>query len=183
GGTFGHSTDLIGVDGVAKALEALAGLHGSFWNDERLTQQSWLPRSMATPIDSDQINFMRPYINANFKRDKILQLIPERVVADHDLLDRAYAGLNKWVAQQPGPFCLVHGDSHIGNTYVYPDGRRIWLDWQLCRIGHGYRDVTYFMTAALTVDERRSSERDLLKHYREALVATGAKDVPDVDTI
>lgn len=183
GGTFGHSTDLIGVDGVANALEALASLHGSLWNDARLNQQAWLPRSMATTIDTDQIDFMRPYIDANLKRDKMLSLIPQRIVADHALLDRAYAGLNRWVAQQPGPFCLVHGDSHIGNTYVYPDGRRIWLDWQLCRVGHGYRDVTYFMTAALTIDERRSSERALLKHYRDALVATGAEDVPDIDTI
>jgi hypothetical protein len=183
GGVFQHSTTLLGVDGVAKALEALAGLHGAYWNDDRLTEQTWLPRSMGTPIDTDQINFMRPYIEANFKRDVVLRLLPERIVADHALLERTYTGLKTWVTQQPGPFCLVHGDSHMGNTYVYPDGRRIWLDWQLCRVGHGYRDVTYFMTAALAVDERRASERALLKHYRDALVSTGAEGVPDLDAI
>src|SRR3546814_8867618 len=29
GGKFGHSTDVIGIDGVAKALEGLATLHGA----------------------------------------------------------------------------------------------------------------------------------------------------------
>lgn len=183
GGTFGHSSNLLGIDGVAKALEALAGLHGCLWNDKRLTEQSMLPRSMGTMIDTDQIAFMRPYINANLARDAILPMLPEAIVADHLLLDRAYAGLNQWVAQQPGPFCLVHGDSHVGNTYVYPDGRRIWVDWQLCRFGHGYRDMTYLMLGALTVDERRSAERSLICHYRDALVATGAQGVPEVDTI
>ncbi|HLS97983.1 MAG: phosphotransferase [Porticoccaceae bacterium] len=183
GGTFGHSTDLIGIDGVARALEAMAGLHGCLWNDERLMAQSWLPRSMATMIDTDQIAFMRPYIDANLARPEIQELLPKAIVADNTLLDRAYGNFNQWVAAQPGPFCLVHGDSHIGNTYLYPDGRRIWLDWQLCRVGHGYRDMTYLMLGALTVEERRKAEKDLIAHYREALIATGAQGVPGVDTL
>jgi hypothetical protein len=183
GGSFGHATQLVGVDGVARALEALATLHAQFWNDPRLAQQSWLPRSMGTFIDTDQIVFMRRYIDANLARESVRKLLPARLNADNALLDRAYAGLNAWANAQPGPFTLVHGDCHIGNTYLYPDGRRIWLDWQLCRVGHAYRDMTYFMTGALTVEERRGAEEALIRHYRDALVATGVAGVPDLDTI
>src|SRR3546814_6494993 len=35
----------------------------------------------------------------------------------------------------------------------------------------------------LTIEERRASERDLLAHYRAALVATGAEGVPNLDNI
>ena len=40
-----------------------------------------------------------------------------------------------------------------------------------------------FVTGALTIEERRASEQDLLKHYREHLVARGAKDVPSADAL
>src|SRR3546814_3779805 len=50
-------------------------------------------------------------------------------------------------------------------------------------LGHGLRDVCYFMVAALTVDERRQADRRLLDHYREALLATGAEGVPDRETM
>src|SRR3546814_6984001 len=76
-----------------------------------------------------------------------------------------------------GPRCLVHGDSHQGNSYVRPNGERVWLDWQLVRKGRPWRDVTYFMLGALTIDERRSAARDLLRHYRECLAATGVTGI------
>jgi hypothetical protein len=53
----------------------------------------------------------------------------------------------------------------------------------MVRKGHPWRDVSYFMLGALTTAERRATERDLLARYREALVATGARDVPALEEI
>src|SRR3546814_20218849 len=64
-----------------------------------------------------------------------------------------------------------------------PDGERVWLDLQLVRKGRPWRYLTYFPIGALTIEERRASERDLLAHYRAALVATGAEGVPNLDNI
>src|SRR3546814_19223254 len=80
---------------------------------------------------------------------------------------------------QKSPRCVNLGDCHQGNTYVMPDGERVWLDWQLVRKGRPWRDLTYFTIGALTIEERRASERDLLAHYRAALVATGAEGWPN----
>src|SRR3546814_8652428 len=110
GGKFSHSTDVIGIDGVAKALEGLATLHGAWWGNERLDQLTWLPRSMDTPIDTNQIELMRPYINANLTSGAYSSILPDWLVEDHSRLDRVYAKLNEWERAQPGPFCLVHGD-------------------------------------------------------------------------
>src|SRR3546814_17410459 len=60
GGKFGHSTDVIGIDGVAKALEGLATLNGACWGNERLDKLTWIPRSMDPPIDTNQIELIRP---------------------------------------------------------------------------------------------------------------------------
>ena len=83
---------------------------------------------------------------------------------------------------QSGPKCLIpYGDSHQGNSFLRADGQRVWHDWQLVRKGRPWRDVTYFMLAALTTEERRASAAGLIRHYREALKATGAEGVLDQD--
>src|SRR3546814_408222 len=68
-----------------------------------------------------------------------------------------------------GPVTLLHGDAHVGNTYVLPDGSVGFLDWQVVRRGCWSRDVGYFLVGALTQDDRREHERALLKIYADAL--------------
>jgi aminoglycoside phosphotransferase (APT) family kinase protein len=74
-----------------------------------------------------------------------------------------------------GPPTLLHGDPHIGNTYVLPDDDVGFLDWQVLRRGNFSLDVGYFLQGAVTTEDRRSCERDLLAEYRAAL------DLPDDD--
>jgi aminoglycoside phosphotransferase (APT) family kinase protein len=64
---------------------------------------------------------------------------------------------------------LLHGDAHIGNTYVLPDDNVGFLDWQVVRRGEWSQDVGYFLISALKEDDRRSSEADLVEEYRKAL--------------
>ncbi len=64
---------------------------------------------------------------------------------------------------------LLHGDAHIGNTYVLPDGDVGFLDWQVLRRGEWSQDVGYFLISALTQEDRRKNEADLLEEYRKTL--------------
>jgi aminoglycoside phosphotransferase (APT) family kinase protein len=82
---------------------------------------------------------------------------------------------------EAGPLTLLHGDSHLGNTYSMPDGRSGLLDWQVVWQGPGLREVTYWMTASLDPDVRREHERDLLDRYLEGLRAGGVTDVLGLD--
>src|SRR3546814_12901831 len=68
-----------------------------------------------------------------------------------------------------GPVTLLHGDAHVGNTYVLPDGSVGFLDWQVVRRGCWSQDVGYFLVGALTQDDRREHERALLQIYADAL--------------
>ena len=49
--------------------------------------------------------------------------------------------------------CLVHGDTHLGNTYFLPDGQCGLLDWQLMGRGHPMHDVSYIIATALSIAE------------------------------
>ncbi len=67
------------------------------------------------------------------------------------------------------PHTLLHGDAHIGNTYVLPDDSVGFLDWQVTRCGHWSGDIGYFVMGAMTTDDRREYEHDILAAYRGEL--------------
>ncbi|WP_077033206.1 phosphotransferase [Pelomonas sp. KK5] len=181
-GEFGHSSHHLGVDGVAKGLESLAVLHGALWDSPLLRQQSWLQTSMATPVDTEQVLRMYNYIAINLAKPAYQAFLPRWIYDQPERFAHAFDELAEFARSQPGPHCLVHGDSHQGNSFLRANGERVWHDWQLARQGQPWRDITYFMLGALTIEERRASATDLIRHYREALMATGARDVADQDT-
>ena len=185
-GRFGNSADQLGVDGVAKGLESLAVLHGALWSSPLLASQPWLKTSMDTAVDTDQVLRNYNYIALNLAKPSYRAFLPRWIIDTPELLAHAFDHLAEFARSQPGPRCLVHGDSHQGNSFLRADGEskgeRVWHDWQLVRQGQPWRDVTYFMLGALTIEERRASASGLIRHYREALIAAGARDVPDQDT-
>lgn len=182
-GEFGNSEDHLGVDGVAKGLESLAVLHGALWDSDRLQQQSWLHRSMDTPVDTEQLLRMYNYLDLNARKPEYQAFLPAWLYETPELFAHAFDELAEFERAQTGPQCLVHGDAHQGNSFLRSSGERVWHDWQLVRRGTPWRDITYFMLGALTIDERRGSARNLLALYRESLIATGARHVPDLDSI
>jgi hypothetical protein len=46
-------------------------------------------------------------------------------------------------------------------------------DWQVVSRGHWARDVAYAVSTALTVEDRRAMEQDLLRFYLDAMAAQG----------
>ncbi len=76
---------------------------------------------------------------------------------------------------------LLHGDPHIGNTYVLPDDTVGFLDWQMVRRGNFSLDLGYFLQGALTIEDRRRCEGELLEEYRGALQLPAAEMPTDED--
>lgn len=174
-GRFGHSEDHLGIEGVASALESLADLHLAFWNDPKTGA---LPGSMATPRDYDQMVLLWSYLELNIQRPSYRAFLPDWIHETPERLAQAYDELAAFEREAGGPRCVVHGDSHQGNSYLRDNGDRIWTDWQLARGGHPWRDICYFAVGALSVEERRRAMPELLGAYRERLLEGGAEDVP-----
>lgn len=72
---------------------------------------------------------------------------------------------------------LCHGDVHLKNWYVAGNGEMGLSDWQCVHIGHWSRDVAYTISTALSVEDRRAWERDLLALYVDELAANGGPKV------
>lgn len=178
-GAFGNSRDHLGIDGLANGLESLSTLHAALWDSPKLDAQHWLHASMDTPVDTEQPLRMWNYLDLNRRKDEYRRFLPEWLYAMPELIVHAFDELAVLERQLDGPRCLVHGDSHQGNSFLRADGERVWHDWQLVRKGTPWRDITYFMLGALTIEERRASAFDLVRHYREALRAHGVDGVLD----
>lgn len=74
----------------------------------------------------------------------------------------------------------MHADAHAGNLYESADGRPGLIDWQIYQFAQWSIDVAYHVAAVLDPSDRERTERDLLCHYLERLVAAGV-EAPRVD--
>ena len=83
------------------------------------------------------------------------------------------------------PRTLAHCDVHIGNWYVTAEGRMGLTDWQCAASGNGVVDLSYALSSALKIEDRRAWERDLVAIYAERLaeLGAGAHDAVDFETI
>ncbi len=106
---------------------------------------------------------------------------PQHYLEDPRKVERAFDRLGEIERGRTSPHCIVLGDCHQGNTYILPEGERLWLDWQLVRRGRPWRDLTYFVIGALTIEERRANHKDMVRQYRDYLIGTGAQHVPSFE--
>jgi hypothetical protein len=160
---------------VAVSLEQYAGLHARTWNDARVGTADWLaPRIASTggvrSVAQIQDQFDGP-IGAG---------IPDEARQAEKLVE-AYRSVPAITGADPA-WCLLHGDAHIGNLFSDVEGRPGLLDWQLVQRGPWYVDVGYHIASSLSVDDRRTSERDLLQQYVDRLTTQGVA-VPAWDDV
>lgn len=70
------------------------------------------------------------------------------------------------------PYCVLHGDMHLGNLYIEPDGTPGFLDTLASR-GPGILEASYHISASLDSADRRHSETAMLHHYLQELARNG----------
>ncbi|MDZ4825196.1 MAG: phosphotransferase [Actinomycetota bacterium] len=179
GARFPDTTQAVAVDEVAALLSQLARLHARFWRSPRFAADlSWV----ATPF----VGGMAPLL------DDIGHALIADQLARHpfkvDLLAPLGLGFDElWSVLQrsravlaAAPVTLLHGDTHLGNTYLLPDGGGL-LDWQLQVRGCWAHDVVYLLSTALPPEVRRRHGPALVAGYVDELARMGVADAPAAD--
>lgn len=75
------------------------------------------------------------------------------------------------------PLTVMHGDVHLKNWYIAGNGEMGLSDWQCVSRGHWARDVCYAIGSALSTEDRRAWEQDLLRLYLEEMAREGGPHV------
>ena len=170
------STRPMTVTQATSGVRGLARLHSRFWG-QRLTGHpalGWVEPFVAFAG--------LEYAPLHIAHERLGDTVPAEIIAlsGSDLFVDVWARyIGSLLTSAP---TLLHGDPHIGNTYVLPGDDVGFLDWQMVRRGSFGLDLGYFLQGALTVEARRDAERELLGEYRDALELP-AEEVPSADDI
>jgi hypothetical protein len=165
-------------DETARTLTEFARLHGATWAGPDYADARWLAPRLGRSLEvwgrpATVATIGENFAGANGKG------IPAEVRDASRLVD-AYRALIDLSAAEMGarPWCVIHGDAHVGNIFRDAQGRPALVDWQLVQRGMWYVDVGYHIASTLSVAERRRTEEDLLRHYLDALAANGVPPPP-----
>jgi hypothetical protein len=161
---------------VARALEGIARYQAASWMAPELMESDWL-KTGGSHFAYDLVGWLYTLERwaaysklARFERLAPQLRDPQKLAVAHRRVLEDYCRREPWA--------LCHGDCHFGQAYILPNGEVRLLDWQAVQAAHWSHDVSYFMAGALSVDDRRRHERDLLNHYRSKLSEFGVGNPP-----
>ena len=180
GARFPNAIEQVSLDEVGALLDQLAALHAQFWRSPRFaTDLAWV----ATPSAGGMAGIFERHglalVSDQVRRHPFKQELIAPLGLGVEDLWTALAGAARLL--EAAPATLLHGDSHIANTYLLPDGTGGLLDWQLQVRGCWAHDVAYLLATALDPHVRRAEEHSLLGRYLDALTARGVGDAPGPD--
>ncbi|MHB8694692.1 MAG: DUF7064 domain-containing protein [Solirubrobacteraceae bacterium] len=152
------------VDVASIAMRSLAQLQAPVLGDVALGTSDYL--NIPNPLSQALVAQLLP---------AFLERYGDRVSPEHaSLCERMVPSLDGWGADRRPPLGLVHGDYRLDNM-LFAGDRCTVVDWQTMSWGPAMLDASYFIGGGLSVDDRRASEKALIREYHDALLATGVE--------
>jgi hypothetical protein len=158
------------------AVEALAALQAPVLGDVGVGSADWL--NVPSPLTQGLVTQLLPGFFERYE---------DRIAPEHRaLVERFVPSIDGWEADRRPPLGLVHGDYRLDNMLFAREGGAAprpltTVDWQTVSFGPLMLDISYFLGASLTTEDRRAHEEELVRAYHAALLARGARDL-DWDT-
>jgi hypothetical protein len=168
GGEFLDGNSPFTAERAADALAEFARLHAYTWNAPRWSTAQWLQPRLGRAVSAWGEQRTLELMARNLTGPNGIG-VPERMRDAAALL-----AAHRRVSADTSPgWCVIHGDAHVGNLMVDAAAQPWLVDWQLVQRGHWQIDVGYLIASSLPTEQRRTHERDLLRHYLDCLAAQG----------
>lgn len=172
GVTFCHATRPQTFEQVSRRLAALARFHAATWDSPELyVGGKWgeLPEFFAVM----QGFFDKCTLPLHWER---FMALPRGVATSFRFRDRDWM-VDAWSKMHRHalalPHCVLHGDVHLGNLYIEPDGTPGFFD-TLASHGPGMLEVSYHISASVDIADRARWEGALVQVYLDELARNGA---------
>ena len=157
----------------------LASLHGHFHDDPRFENElGWI-----TPYDRWYMGGVKKFQMDRYTAmafREAAHVIPAGLLARSEEL--VPATVRTLAVHRTASTTFLHSDVHIGNWYRTAAGRMGLTDWQCAARGHWSRDLAYVISAALTIEDRRAWERDLVRCYLQQLQSSTGRKFDENET-
>jgi aminoglycoside phosphotransferase (APT) family kinase protein len=150
------------------AVDQLARLHATWWNDPALES---VPRLCDPPYpDAVTAAFAGAWGPIQELCDG---LVTDEVRALGDRFTELIPTLMAKLSEPP--WTLSHGDYRLDNLFFSddPDRPLVVIDWQLYDRSRGPRDLSYLLSQSMEPDARAAQERGLVERYVDRLAAHG----------
>jgi aminoglycoside phosphotransferase (APT) family kinase protein len=163
GGRFLSAHTPYSLDTTRDTLGQLARLHAATWGCKQVGDLAWLGPRIATMADMFPLDQLQLLLDDGRGPDVAPELRSAENVAE---------AMRRTGAHEVT--CVIHGDTHSGNSYLDAEGRACWLDWQIVQRGNWATDISYHLATVLDIETRRAHEAELLRHYLRELESLGA---------
>lgn len=185
GCTFPSEAGSYPLETVLEGVYQIAGLHAQFWgksqedypckcNAERLRGLG-LTHEITDEYQGIDNNYDPAMLAITETWDSVVRE-PGRPKLPEYLMDgaRVRKAQKKYYSRRNPKFrTLLHGDTHMGNTYFTADGHIRFLDWSAFHFASCFHDLVYFVSTMMTVEDRRTHEMEILDYYLSTLHSLG----------
>jgi len=165
---------------VALRMQAMAKYHSQTWNSSEFNEGGrWA--DIGGRFEKWSMEFINRFLVPDVWSHYMAS--PRGAAASVEWHDRVWMkqALDKLGQLQQGqPYCMIHGDTHLGNLYVFENGAPGFLDAQVAKMPW-HHEVSYHICCALDTSTRAQWEEELLKIYLDALQQNGITP-PDFDS-
>lgn len=170
---FHSHLEALSVEEAQQTLDQLARLHGAM-SDIADDEMPWIQQKLGKFSNPLAVSHDRLTEAMHGERGDPL---PEKQKSGAII----YGGLAK-LSERAGrlPSTVIHGDCHIGNIFDV-DGEFTFIDFQIVQRNHWSLDLAYHIGSVLTVEDRRTHERELVRYYLDRLGHHGGKP-PEFET-
>jgi len=157
---------------VKIAVENIARFHAYWWNNNKLSELSWLSvNELANWVPFP--NFRRNWDTITQNED-FIDALPEGGLAAGQ---KIYETMSWWTnSTSKDNLTLVHRDYRTDNFFFdwyNAENPLVIFDWGLILIERGGIDIGILLGSCLTIDLRKQNEQDLLKTYFNTLLECG----------
>lgn len=171
-----HTTE-VNRDKVESMVRLMASYHAAMHEKEGLTGSAFELRTLQQFWqDIEDLVYMEESSNTGFLAAK--DVIPSRL---YSRFPEIWPATKRAIALHDQlPKTLIHNDVHLRNWYVRDSKTMGLMDWGACCVGNWSRDFAYGISVALSPDNRRKWEKELLKLYLSEVKSKGIP-VPSFD--